>query len=163
MLKADAGTLALEIEWNNKDPFFDRDLENFQRLHALSAISLGVIITRGSSRQDQMRGRVQGWMDAAGLHAEEDLDRLDLGGRTEAQRRTVAGQVGRGVPFAEAFSRKFVSDKFGPASTHWAKLEDRVARGVGNPCPLLLIGLPASILTDSDVPDGEPDLFGGDT
>ena len=26
------GTLALEIEWNNKDPFFDRDLENFSRL-----------------------------------------------------------------------------------------------------------------------------------
>lgn len=24
--------LALEIEWNNKDPFFDRDLENFKRL-----------------------------------------------------------------------------------------------------------------------------------
>ena len=29
-----AGTIALEIEWNNKDPFFDRDLENFKRLHA---------------------------------------------------------------------------------------------------------------------------------
>ena len=26
------GTLAIEIEWNNKDPFFDRDLENFKRL-----------------------------------------------------------------------------------------------------------------------------------
>jgi hypothetical protein len=24
------GKIALEIEWNNKDPFFDRDLENFQ-------------------------------------------------------------------------------------------------------------------------------------
>ena len=22
--------IALEIEWNNKDPFFDRDLENFK-------------------------------------------------------------------------------------------------------------------------------------
>jgi hypothetical protein len=27
----DQGTIALEIEWNNKDPFFDRDLENFKR------------------------------------------------------------------------------------------------------------------------------------
>ena len=27
----DNGTLALELEWNNKDPFFDRDLENFRR------------------------------------------------------------------------------------------------------------------------------------
>jgi hypothetical protein len=26
--------LALEIQWNNKDPFFDRDLENLKRLHA---------------------------------------------------------------------------------------------------------------------------------
>ncbi|MGD9616243.1 MAG: BglII/BstYI family type II restriction endonuclease [Alphaproteobacteria bacterium] len=25
------GTIALEIEWNNKDPFFDHDLENYKR------------------------------------------------------------------------------------------------------------------------------------
>ena len=39
------GTLALEIEWNNKDPFFDRDLENFQRLHEDGAISVGIVLT----------------------------------------------------------------------------------------------------------------------
>ncbi len=50
-----AGTIALEIEWNNKDPFFDRDLENFKRLHADGAISLGIIITRGSALQDALR------------------------------------------------------------------------------------------------------------
>jgi len=32
--KFNKGTVVLEIEWNNKDPFFDRDLENFKRLHA---------------------------------------------------------------------------------------------------------------------------------
>ncbi len=32
--RIEAWTLALEIEWNNKDPFFDRDLENFKRLHS---------------------------------------------------------------------------------------------------------------------------------
>jgi hypothetical protein len=42
---------------------------------------------------------------------------------------------------------KFVSDKFGEATTHWRKLEDRVHRGVGNPCPLLLVGLPDTIVT----------------
>ncbi|MEX1107354.1 MAG: BglII/BstYI family type II restriction endonuclease [Dongiaceae bacterium] len=46
---------ALEIEWNNKDPFFDRDLENFKRLHAEGAISVGIIITRGSTLQLEMR------------------------------------------------------------------------------------------------------------
>lgn len=49
--------------------------------------------------------------------------------------------------FREAFTDKFVSDKFGEATTHWRKLEDRVHRGVGNPCPLVLIGLPDSIIT----------------
>src|SRR5687767_3284329 len=39
------GTIAMEIEWNNKDPFYDRDLENFKRLHADGAISVGIIVT----------------------------------------------------------------------------------------------------------------------
>lgn len=142
------GALALEIEWNNKDPFFDRDLENFQRLHALSAISVGIIVTRGRSMQDTMLDRVSAWLRNNGLNSEEDLERLGLAGRTPAQRRAVAQQVARGVPFVEAFARKFTSDKFGQATTHWAKLEDRINRGVGNPCPLLLIGLPDTIIVD---------------
>jgi hypothetical protein len=144
---AGAGALALEIEWNNKDPFFDRDLENFQRLHALSAISLGVIVTRGASMQEAFLNRISCWMTDRGLSSEDDLDRLGIGQRTAVQRRAVADQVARGVPFAQAFARKFVADKFGQATTHWAKLEERVTRGVGNPCPLLLIGLPEAILT----------------
>ncbi|MFP3919915.1 BglII/BstYI family type II restriction endonuclease [Lysinibacillus telephonicus] len=43
--------VALEIEWNNKDPFFDRDLNNFRLLFELRAISVGVIITRCSELQ----------------------------------------------------------------------------------------------------------------
>lgn len=40
--------VALEIEWNNKDPFFDRDLNNFRLLFELRAISVGIIITRST-------------------------------------------------------------------------------------------------------------------
>ncbi len=38
--------VALEIEWNNKDPFFDRDLNNFRLLFDLRVVSVGIIITR---------------------------------------------------------------------------------------------------------------------
>lgn len=38
--------IALEVEWNNKDPFFDRDLNNFRLLFDLRAVSVGVIVTR---------------------------------------------------------------------------------------------------------------------
>lgn len=43
--------VALEVEWNNKDPFFDRDLNNFRLLFDLRAIDVGVIITRCSELQ----------------------------------------------------------------------------------------------------------------
>ncbi len=43
--------IAVEIEWNNKDPFFDRDLNNFRLLFDLRAVSVGVIITRSDELQ----------------------------------------------------------------------------------------------------------------
>jgi hypothetical protein len=48
------GNIGLEIEWNNKDPFFDRDLENFRKLHQIGELSLGIIITRGTSLQEEL-------------------------------------------------------------------------------------------------------------
>ena len=143
------GALALEVEWNNKDPFFDRDLENFQRLHALSAISVGIIVTRGASFQDGIRARITDWLHTNDLTSEADLERLGIGDRTARQKSRVAAQVARGTPFHEAFASAFTADKFGPSTTHWAKLEDRIRRGVGNPCPLVLIGLPLGIITDA--------------
>ena len=44
--------IALEIEWNNKDPFYDRDLNNFRLLFDLRAISVGIIITRCDELQE---------------------------------------------------------------------------------------------------------------
>ena len=44
--------IALEIEWNNKDPFYDRDLNNFRLLFDLRTISVGIIITRADHLQD---------------------------------------------------------------------------------------------------------------
>jgi len=45
------GRVALEVEWNNKDPFYDRDLNNFRLLFDLQVIDVGVIITRCSPLQ----------------------------------------------------------------------------------------------------------------
>jgi hypothetical protein len=140
------GVVALEIEWNNKDPFFDRDLENFKRLHAEGAISVGVIVTRGASLQEAMPPNVRRFAVEKGLSSLEDLGRLGLS-PTRRQQKDVQRRVDAGADFANAWSTSFVQDKFGAATTHWRKLDDRIRRGVGNPCPLLLIGLPASLVT----------------
>ncbi|GAW34642.1 restriction endonuclease BglII [Roseovarius sp. A-2] len=145
--RADAGTIACEIEWNNKDPFFDRDLENFQRLHAQTAISMGVIITRGKSLQDNMRTIIQDCLTKHNVVDEGDLmHHFDMKDRTARQRDAVKRMTDRQIPFADAFAKQFTSDKFGTATTHWSKLKERIDRGVGNPCPMLLIGMPASIV-----------------
>jgi len=44
--------VAVELEWNNKDPFFDRDLNNFRLLFELRAIGVGIIITRCDELQE---------------------------------------------------------------------------------------------------------------
>ncbi len=43
--------VAVETEWNNKDPFFDRDLTTFRLLFELNVLSVGIIITRGDELQ----------------------------------------------------------------------------------------------------------------
>jgi hypothetical protein len=124
----------------------DRDLENFKRLHADGAVSLGILITRGISLQDQMRAMVIRFADENGILGMADLERIGLN-PTRRQRAEYVRRHRGEINFAQAWAAAFVQDKFGAATTHWRKLEDRVHRGVGNPCPLLLIGLPAGLVT----------------
>ena len=73
--------VALEVEWNNKDPFYDRDLNNFRLLFELRAISVGLIITRCDELQDVFddlnRGASYG---ASTTHMSKLLPRIDGGG-----------------------------------------------------------------------------------
>ena len=73
--------IALEIEWNNKDPFFDRDLNNFRLLFDLRAISVGVIITRCDHLQDIFKdlGRGSSY-GASTTHMSKLLPRIEGGG-----------------------------------------------------------------------------------
>lgn len=153
--------IALEIEWNNKDPFFDRDLENFKRLHAEGGISVGVMVTRGVTLQESLAAFVRRWVDENQIDNFERLEELGIN-QTARQKREVLKRVERKknpIPFRDAWTSHFVSDKFGAATTHWRKLDDRIKRGVGNPCPLLLIGLPSSIVTFGEDPQEVKNLL----
>ncbi|ADK86310.1 Restriction endonuclease BglII [Desulfarculus baarsii DSM 2075] len=138
------GAFALEIEWNNKDPFYDRDLDSFKRLHAEGAISIGGIITRGASLHEGMRDLIEAFAAQRGISGVDELARYY--NPTSRQRKLIERSVAAKGSFARGWAHVFVSDKFGEATTHWRKLEDRVNRGVGNPCPLLLIGIPRTVV-----------------
>lgn len=142
--KYPAGTFALEIEWNNKDPFFDRDLENFKRLHADGAISIGGIVTRGLDLHSAMRSIIEEFAVSRRIGGFSDLNAFYT--PTPRQKQMIEDASVRKGSFAAGWADAFVSDKFGEATTHWRKLLERVDRGVGNPCPLVLIGIPRSVV-----------------
>lgn len=73
--------VALEVEWNNKDPFYDRDLNNFRLLFDLRVINVGVIVTRATELQkifnDLGKGSSYG---NSTTHLEKLLPRIEGGG-----------------------------------------------------------------------------------
>lgn len=75
------GRVALELEWNNKDPFFDRDLNNFRLLFDLRAIDVGIIVTRATELQGIFNklGKGSSYGNST-THHEKLWPRLDGGG-----------------------------------------------------------------------------------
>jgi hypothetical protein len=72
--------VGVEVEWNNKDPFYDRDLNNFRLLFELRALDVGVVITRCDELQtlfdDLGKGKSYG---ASTTHMGKLLPRLEGG------------------------------------------------------------------------------------
>ena len=133
--------IALEIEWNNKDPFYDRDLEAFGRLHRLGVISVGVLITRGPSLQAALRDV---FLEYYASLTEEALAEVVAGFRPKF--RDKVERASSMIDQASLVARAKFQSKYGEATTHWKKLMSRIDRGLGNPCPLLLVGIERSRL-----------------
>ena len=76
------GKIALEMEWNNKDPFFDLDLNNFRLLYDLHAIDVGIIVTRSTSLQTTLAaaGRAKTTFGMATTHTEKLFPKIRGGG-----------------------------------------------------------------------------------
>jgi hypothetical protein len=79
------GKIALEVEWNNKDPFYDRDLNNFRLLYDLRVADVGVVVTRSTELQQwlnhnyQMFAKAHGTFGASTTHFDKLEPRI-LGG-----------------------------------------------------------------------------------
>jgi hypothetical protein len=76
------GRVALEVEWNNKDPFFDRDLNNFRLLYDLRVIDVGVIVTRSTSLERVLKasGRNATTYGKATTHSDKLIPKIKGGG-----------------------------------------------------------------------------------
>ena len=100
--------IAVEMEWNNKDPFFDRDLINFQALHHEGAIAIGVIVTRGPDLQalisPTIRSKDSGFKyGQSTTHWKKLIPKVNLGGGGECPLLLVGIEPSRiaGIELAE--------------------------------------------------------------
>jgi hypothetical protein len=109
------GKVAVEMEWNNKDPFFDRDLNNFRLLFELRAIEVGIIITRSWELQEIFRSLGRGASyGKATTHHLKLWEKIEGGGGGGCPVLTFAIRPNHYVddgPEAEARLRKSLAEK----------------------------------------------------
>lgn len=134
------GSIGLEIEWNNKDPFFDRDLENFRKVHQIGELSLGIIVTRGASLQIELHYVIERFLSSLiPFDMKTLLTRISLSDNAKSMIEKLIDKP-KGKAIKDIASLIYYS-KFGSATTHMSKLLLRLDRGVGDPCPFILIGI----------------------
>lgn len=113
--------IAVEMEWNNKDPFFDRDLINFQALHHEGAIAVGVIVTRGPALQELISGVIRSReggfkYGSSTTHWDKLVPRVNLGGGGECPLLLVGIQPARIDGVGLAFEAKRLLDEAAAAT-----------------------------------------------
>jgi hypothetical protein len=73
--------IGMEVEWNNKTEFYDRDLNNFRLLKELRVLSVGVIITRLTELQSLFNRLGKGASyGASTTHMDKLIPKVDGGG-----------------------------------------------------------------------------------
>jgi hypothetical protein len=122
--------VAVEMEWNNKDPFFDRDLINFQALHHEGAIAVGVIITRGPDLQDLVSGVIRSRdggfkYGSSSTHWEKLIPRVNLGGGGECPLLLIGIEPGRIEGIELAYEVRAMLDEAAELKATWRESYSR--------------------------------------
>lgn len=122
--------VAVEMEWNNKDPFYDRDLINFQALHREGAIAIGVIVTRGPDLQalisPTIRSKDGGFKyGQSTTHWDKLLPKVNLGGGGECPLLLVGIQPDRIQGIDLARNVKTLLEEAAHFKQNWREQYDR--------------------------------------
>lgn len=103
--------IAVEMEWNNKDPFYDRDLLNYQALHREGALAVGVIVTRGPALQRIIGPTIKTSAASTNVkfgqsstHWEKLVPRVNLGGGGECPLILIGIEPDRFDGFGDIFA-----------------------------------------------------------
>lgn len=116
--------IAVEMEWNNKDPFFDRDLNSFQALHREGVLAVGVIVTRGPELQALIQATIGSKYGQSTTHWGKLIPKVNLGGGGECPLLLVGIEPARitGISRAEDVMRRL--DEAEEFKENWRSFHD---------------------------------------
>jgi hypothetical protein len=137
---SERGKIGLKMQWNSKDPVFDSNLEDFRKLHQAGALSIGVMVTRGESLQRELFHVYQRFLENRLPLKIEELQ-TPLGLSQNARKEIKEMIEAKGDKAVSAIADHMHTSKFGSATTHMGKLFERIDARIGDPCPLILIGI----------------------
>ncbi|WP_425084122.1 BglII/BstYI family type II restriction endonuclease [Ruegeria profundi] len=151
--------LAVEVEWNNKDEFYDRDFQSIRRLYELGVIEGGIIVTRGTSLEAGLFRMIKEYFEEVPINDFADFDRLKLrfpdpkeAGEyqfsfpTEKQAAKIRKKVNKqDKSFVCASAEVFKASKFAGTTTNWRQLKKRIDRRDAGRTPILFLGIPKSV------------------
>ncbi|WP_425081298.1 BglII/BstYI family type II restriction endonuclease [Ruegeria arenilitoris] len=150
--------LAVEVEWNNKDEFYDRDFQSIKRLYELGVIEAGIIVTRGESLEDELLPMIRKYFEDFPIEDFADFEKLKLqfpntkeAGKylfsfpTENHASDIRKKVNNNMRFAAASAEVFKDSKFAGTTTNWGQLKKRIERRDAGRTPVLCLGIPESV------------------
>ena len=157
------GHFGLEVEWNSKVLAYERDIMNFRRLFLNAAIKAGVILTRGESLDARLekicekffknRIKQSDWLkDIKSIQMElssyKDCNNLPLKFKTFTPRQVnnINTLIDGGLEPYKAIARNYRQEKWKGQTSHLDSLVERISRGGFQGIPLLLIGIPDTVI-----------------
>jgi len=141
---------SLEIEWNNKDEFFDRDFAAVKGLYEMGVIEFGIIILKGDTFNEKATKVIEKYFRKR-IKSQKDFNKVkkhieSLGGSftfpTNSQIKDIKKKNKRLKDYPLAVKEIFCSSKYGATTTTWRQIMKRVDRGAVGRLPLIFLGIP---------------------
>tara|TARA_B100000401_G_C52683453_1_gene660873 strand:- start:122 stop:904 length:783 start_codon:yes stop_codon:yes gene_type:complete len=136
----------LEIEWNNKSEFFDRDIHNIQSSWNIGATELGIIITRSKKLNESMTEDIYQFFVENEINDYPDFEKIKNNPEvirfsfpSQSHRRKIDRRGDR--DFTKVAAEVFWTSKY-KDTTFTEQLIKRVERGQLGRAPLIVFGLP---------------------
>ena len=140
----------LEIEWNNKSEFFDRDIHNILSSWEAHAVELGIIVTRGEKLNESLKEDIYKYFKDSGIESYEGFEMvkdklkdkdLSFTFPSQSHKSKINRAIESNQNFTTVASDTFWTSKYRD-TTSVTQLNKRIERGQLGRAPLIVFGIP---------------------